>query len=121
MEQNTKITMLVIPADSYTPIQVKKLHSGLNTLQALVGGDIEGLPSRFDWIAYGNAEAKLIGLPFNLRAHLFLVQFAGHNPSDKICGDVVITGIDDEGYDIDVPDSILAIFPKALQQYNLIS
>ncbi|MFT4471858.1 DUF3846 domain-containing protein [Arthrobacter sulfonylureivorans] len=74
------------------------LPNTLEALQQAVGGYIEGLPSPLDdgWAAYGNEDAKIIGLEYNPVAHVVLVKFGGHNPRDPITGPVVITGFDND-------------------------
>lgn len=90
------------------PLEVDLLP-GLPGLQAAVGGYIEALPSRDDqgWVAYGNEEAKLLGLRPNLVAHALLVQLAGHNAGDILRGSVVFCGQDDAGNQTDVPADLM--------------
>jgi hypothetical protein len=107
-------SVIIIPANPAEPVRRETVTSNLDTAQSIVGGWIEGLPSNMDegWVAYGNEEAKMMGLPLNPRAHATLVALGGHNPQDHLRGNVFIVGIDDEGdgsTPVDVWGKVLAI------------
>lgn len=114
---STQATAIIIPADQEQPIRRETIANDLTATQGIVGGWIEGLPSNVDegWVAYGNEEAKLIGLPINERAHEALVTLGGHNPADMLRGNVVILGTTDEGEWVDVPEGLLEKFQAAAQ------
>ncbi|QAY16148.1 hypothetical protein SEA_SONALI_36 [Arthrobacter phage Sonali] len=100
------ITALIIPADESQAPVLAPIEPSLARAQRLVGGYLEGLPSDTEagWVAYGNEESKIYGLPANLRAHAVLVELGGHNPADVLQGLVFLVGFGDDGEWIDVPD-----------------
>lgn len=97
--------VIIIPANPAEAVRRETVTADLTTVQGIVGGYIEGLPSNPDegWVAYGNEDAKMMRLPFNLRAHQVLVTLGGHNPDDVLRGDVLIVGSNDEGELTDTP------------------
>lgn len=80
--------------------------NGLESMQALVGGWLEGLVLANDedneagYVAYGNDEAKLIGMPVNLHAQPFILL----RPDDFLCGPVLFSRVDREGGTIALAD-----------------
>lgn len=107
---STQANAIIIPANEGEPIRQETITADLPTAQGIVGGWIEGLPSKPDkgWVAYGNEESKIMGLPRNFRAHEILVNLGGHNPNDILRGNVFIIGATDDGEWADVPDYMLA-------------
>lgn len=70
--------------------------NGLEQLQALVGGWLEGVDLG-DAFMYVNEEGKIDGLPVNASATLLF--HAVHGPHDIIVGNVVLVGQSDENGD----------------------
>lgn len=106
----TQANAIIIPANEGEPIRQEAITADLSTAQGIVGGWIEGLPSKPNkgWVAYGNEEAKIKGLPRNFRAHAILVNLGAHNPNDTLRGNVFIIGATDDGEWADVPEDMLA-------------
>lgn len=100
---------IIIPANPAEPIRRETISTDLETCKGIVGGWLEGLPSNMEdgWVAYGNEESKIFGLPVNVRAHQALVALGGHNPQDLLRGNVFFIGMDDEGEMIDSPADLL--------------
>jgi len=100
---------IIIPANPAEPIRRETIATDLDTCKGIVGGWLEGLPSNMDegWVAYGNEEAKIIGLQPNIRAHQALVALGGHNPQDLLRGNVFFVGMDDDGDMVDAPADLL--------------
>lgn len=114
---STQAVAIIIPADPAQPIRRESIANDLTAARGIVGGWIEGLPSNVDegWVAYGNEEAKIMGLPTNERAHEALVALGGHNPEDMLRGNVVILGATGDGEWTDVPEGVLEKFQAAAQ------
>ena len=101
-----EITALEVRVDG--TVEVKSIEPELETLQAMVGGYIEGVtPPHGRWTAYVDEEGLLKGLPLNRRATVMARQLGA--------GDVILVGpavflgpADDEGYDTDVTAEVLA-------------
>lgn len=106
---------ILIPADENLPVcQIET--SGLESLQAAVGGYIESLPvpGEPNATAYINEEGKLQGLPANYRASLIWAQNEMLYPGDFICGDLIITGFNNEtGEQQPLPESLCSDLPRA--------
>jgi hypothetical protein len=98
--QNQTMTIETLPADG-----------GLDALQALVGGDIEGV-AHWDgerdgehFSLFGHAEARIIGLPLTC-----LVELPSGRGFIDMLGPVVLCGCDADGEDRDLTDAeIMAI------------
>ena len=83
-----KKNMLVIKTDG--TVEVKD-HGGLESLQAAVGGWIEGISIGSAAMMYCNEEGKCNALPPNyIATTMFQSRFG---KVDVICGDVVIVGV----------------------------
>jgi len=83
--------------------------SGLEDLNRMVGGGIEGIPCRArpDAYTYINGEGKWEGLPVNEVAFEFLRRtgtelFEG----DFIAGNMIVVGMGDDGEDHDAPHDL---------------
>lgn len=87
---STTCTALIVPARLSQPVHIQRIDASLNTLQALVEGNIEAI-TRGDWHAYLNDEGKIINLPPNLRAG-HLLRETGLYLADIFCGNVVFLG-----------------------------
>jgi hypothetical protein len=101
------ITILYVPPDG--PAEVRDIDPTLDTLQGLVGGNIQAI-SGPGWTAYLNEEGKLLGLPGNavataLAARLGWIYLFG----DLLVGPVIFCGPpdDDDGYDTSVVKQVL--------------
>lgn len=90
--------------------RVEDIDPGLDTLQGLVGGYIEAAPTDGSVTVYVNEEGKLTGLPYNEVGTALYYKLAPFMAGqDVLVGTIVIVGpVDDEGYDTDLPDEILA-------------
>ena len=107
-------TALVVSPDgtaTFTPI------TGLSGMRAAVGGDIEAFPIPLDLgvAAYGNEQAKLIGMERNVNAHRILdaIGWQAH-PNDYPTGPIAFFGLvnthsEDGWMETDVPQSVLDI------------
>lgn len=107
----TATLALVVPADRTAPLSYVLIPpDGLDQLQQLVGGYIEGVPSQHHGLAaWCNEEGRLRGLPLNDRATSWWQRHGfdvGHD--DDLRGDVVFHGVNDEGDEADVPASVVA-------------
>lgn len=81
---------------------------GLEQIQKIVGGWIEGVYLGPDMTAFVNEEGKLLNLPFNERATK-LFQKTHPMTEDYLCGNLVIFGpIDEDGEVTDITAQILA-------------
>ena len=82
----------------------------LESLQALVGGNIEGikLSRRYKAFSYVNEDGIALGLPFNRVATAVCTIFgAGLGSGDFIKGPMVVVGdADKDGNDTDVPEEL---------------
>ena len=101
----TTCTALIIPADTAAPARVETIDARLDTLQALVGGNIEAV-SNDDWHFYLNEEGKLLGLAPNRRAAHLVFEGTGVL-TDVYCGDVVVLGDTEDGDEADVPEHLI--------------
>lgn len=95
---------LIIPADPARPARTQAITADLDTLQQLVGGNIEAV-SGDDWHFYLNEEGKILGLEPNVRAGALVLQLTG-DLQDVYCGEVVFLGETDDGDEADVPASV---------------
>ncbi|WP_240974874.1 DUF3846 domain-containing protein [Crystallibacter degradans] len=98
-------TALIIPADLNEPARVETIDAGLETLQTLVGGNIEAV-SGGDWHFYLNEEGKILGLDWNRRAALLVLQETGVL-ADLYCGNTVFLGETRDGDEGDVPRDLI--------------
>ena len=110
MTTNKTIQIMAIPADESRPVELRKIDSGLSSMQAEVGGNIECLETEtFD--LWTNEEGRLVGLPTNHRAIRLTAQvgpLAGWGYLHHLLGDVFITGgVDDEGETLSLDDQTL--------------
>jgi len=99
------LTLIIIPADTAKPIELREADTELATLQAIVGGYIELVP---DWHehegrscdVFCNERGRPEGLPVNARAtDGWLKALEGKGPlryAPVLYGDVVITPPTDE-------------------------
>lgn len=99
-------TALIIPANEAEPARVETIDTGLETLQTLVGGNIEAVSAE-DWHFYLNEEGKILGLAPNRRAGQLVRDETGRL-SDIYCGDVVVVGETVDGDEADVPERLIA-------------
>lgn len=112
------ITALVVPCDG-TPAHLTSITPDLDTLQRLVGGDIEALNLTGDAAVYLAQEGKFLGLPVNAAMNrLVAVAQVGLHPGDFIVGQCVVTGSRNragraDGGDHDVPASVLDLCARA--------
>lgn len=82
--------------------------NGLEDLQALVGGPIEGLPHSEEILGYVHEEGKLEALPENHMATFAYAQVLARG--DRIVGPCVLVGIDPETHEeVDAPDRVLVL------------
>ncbi len=95
---------LIVPADESQPVRVETIGIGLESLQSLVGGNIEVVRGD-DWYFYLNEEGKILGLEPNVRAGALFLKLTG-DIQDLYCGDVVFLGETPHGYDADVPANV---------------
>ena len=90
MTTNKTIQIMSIPADESRPVELRKIDSGLSSMQAEVGGNIECLETEtFD--LWTNEEGRLVGLPTNHRAIRLTAQvgpLAGWGYLHHLLGDV---------------------------------
>lgn len=85
--------------------------SALTWLQTTVGGYIEGIGGYVgdaEWMAYCDEEGKMKSKPINAVATR-LAHLAGWPVGDVLCGTVVFVGLDADGDNADVPDSLVAL------------
>lgn len=113
------IKALAIPADTDQPMRWVQIDTeDLDTMQQLVGGDIEFTPVDGEVELMLNEEGKLRGLPHNPRAQLILWAPWLANPEavtprlDPLDGDAVVLGApDDEG-------NSTSLTPEQVQRYT---
>lgn len=87
-----KIKVLVV--EPMTPCRVQEISTGLESMQAIVGGYIEEVTPFTDPVAIVcNEEGKMLGLPFNRP----LVDRHGL-PYDILCGTFLIAGVEGEHF-----------------------
>ena len=84
------IKVLVLPTGK--PAEVREIASGLEAMQAVVGGYIEAVAINEHVTLWCNEEGKLTGLPLNLRAPSDPMF-----PHDIIAGDCFLTRIGSNG------------------------
>jgi hypothetical protein len=102
------IKILYIPPTG--PVATREIQPTLESLQGLVGGDIEAIGGT-DWTAYLNEEGKLAGLPANPRAGR-LADALGWTflPGDFLVGPVVFCGgVDSNGDETPVTERVLTL------------
>lgn len=110
--ETTTIDVLVIEPGSWKA-QRKTVERGLQSMQSLVGGNIEALSLTDEVSAYINEDGKAEQLPRNeagdrLVKHALSTVGRGLIPGDWIAGPLVLMGQpDDEGWDTSVPESVL--------------
>jgi hypothetical protein len=93
------------------PPETHHLSADLDTLQRIVGGNLEAvdLPEAGAH-AYCNEEGKLLGLPVNLTATGIIDRLQpGFARRDLLCGDVGFLGTGPGGEEADVPPTLLAV------------
>lgn len=95
---------LIIPADPAQAARTEAITADLETLQHLVGGNIEAVSGK-DWHFYLNEEGKILGLEPNVRAGALVLELTG-DLTDVYCGDVVFLGETADGDEADVPASV---------------
>lgn len=100
---------LYVPAQGVSRLVDYDDKDNLRALQEAVGGSIEGIRGE-KFYAYGNDEAKLISLPFNVMGTRLACWGGWYGcGSDVLAGPVVFFGLGDgEGYDTSVSDEVLA-------------
>lgn len=98
--------ILVHPAADAKVLIVDATNT-LESLQALVGGMIEGISVVAGVDGYINEEGKILGMPPNVKI-----------PYDMICGPIVFTRTDDEGETVSVEDGDLEKVQKWLDASN---
>ncbi|MFP3581357.1 DUF3846 domain-containing protein [Arthrobacter sp. SIMBA_036] len=98
-------TALVIPASLAEPARIETIDAGLETLQALVAGNIEAVTVD-DWHFYLNEEGKIMQLAPNRRAAELMLEETGVL-TDVYCGDVVLLGETADGDEADVPEHLI--------------
>lgn len=98
------ITVAVLTTDAPT-IEVRKIDSGLNAMQKIVGGLIEmvSLSDNVDLVC--NEEGRLIGLPLNFKI--------GQMP---IVGDVFFTRHNDEGESVSLTEDDVNYLSELVKQ-----
>lgn len=96
---------LIIPARVSEALRVQPIDARLETLQNLVGGDIESV-TRGDWHVYLNAEGTIISMPSNLRA-VQLMYDCGLDLAGVARGTAVFLGHGDHGEEADVPEHLI--------------
>lgn len=104
------IEVLRIPVDG--PVRLLTVDDGLDSMQALVGGDIEMIQGP-GWSAFIDEEGKFKPLPLNRLATRVAGEVgwpgAGY---DVLLGPVVFLGVpDEEGNDTSVTEIITDLFP----------
>lgn len=98
-------TALIIPTNTAEPARVETIDAGLQSLQTLVGGNIEAVSAQ-DWHFYLNEEGKILGLAPNRRACELVLEETG-GLFDIYCGDVVALGETDDGGEGNVPERLI--------------
>lgn len=93
--------LMALPDGSVTK---KKIAPGLESLQAEIGGFLEGIQLRPDVICYFDEEGQLKGLPYNETATRWLSKF-GHQ--FRLVGPMLVVGLTKDGDDTDVPQDVL--------------
>ena len=111
MSTKEMIQIMAIPADESRPVEIRTIDSGLESMQAEVGGNIECLATEaFDlWL---NEEGRITGLPTNHRAIRLTAAIGpvgGYGYLHHLLGDVFITGgvDDDTGETLSLDDQTL--------------
>ncbi|WP_353748066.1 MULTISPECIES: DUF3846 domain-containing protein [unclassified Paenarthrobacter] len=98
-------TALIIPANLTEPARAETIHTGLETLQAYVAGNIEAVTVD-DWHFYLNEEGKIMQLAPNRRVAQLVLEETGVL-ADVYCGDVVVLGETADGDEADVPEHLI--------------
>jgi hypothetical protein len=98
---STTCTALIVPAKLAEPVRIASLATGLETLQRVVGGDVESV-KRGDWDVYFNSLGRLSNLPSNIRATQ-LMHEGGLDLPDVIRGTAVFLGHTEHGGPAEVP------------------
>lgn len=90
----SKETLKILVVEPMTPPTVQEIDGSLESMQRIVGGDIEAVYPFDDPVAIVcHGEGKLLGLPMN-RA---LTDESGV-PYDIVCGTFFVVGIGDEDF-----------------------
>jgi hypothetical protein len=104
---------ILMPVDQFAPISVVEFdQSDYTQITKLIGGTFGVTDTlRPDASVWYHDEGKILGLPVNRRASLFLwvhrTEFRGY---DALMGDVLILGpADDEGNTTSVPDELVEL------------
>ena len=94
--------------------EVTYIKKPSESLKSIVGGDIEGLTfaGHTDFILFINEIGKIIELPVNALASVFSLEFVSEIP--MIYGNVVISGLDEDGDICDLTDEQVRKFSKIL-------
>lgn len=82
-----------------TRIEMHPTHGAafhLSELHIVVGGYIEAVHLKDGRVMWVNEEGKLRALPVN-EAATVIAHASGHDPTDMIVGDVIITTVDEAG------------------------
>ena len=122
MSELKKTKAIFIPVDYKKPVSLVYI-SGYESIQGLVGGYIQGLPIyQFDnvktsdqFIMYVNEEGLLKSLVANKRADNIISRFAngkGYLFAGGLVGDAVLSRLDEEGDEMDIPTYISDVFVK---------
>jgi hypothetical protein len=103
----------IIPADTTQPIRFEEIEAeALQTLQTLVGGDVQLVVLRtLGMNMYVNENGKLEELPVNFRATFLCHEINAIFPHDYINGDAVFLGPvdEDEGEDTSLAADQIAL------------
>lgn len=106
---------ILISAEPSTRPRVIDVSNGLTDLQGLVGGYIDVVRVGDELSVYINDEGKLIGLPPNALATMWLSVIGAIFPNDYIAGDAVVLWFDPEtGEDRGIPQDKLDGFLEIL-------
>ncbi|MBB0995711.1 DUF3846 domain-containing protein [Dietzia maris] len=105
------IKALYIPADDTEEVRIAELEQGdYREYQRFVEGDFDIVsPASGELSFFINDEGKLVGLPVNVRASLWLYSldpaWEGH---DILMGNVIVAGgVDEDGETMGVPQEVL--------------
>ncbi len=109
-------TALIIPANPNTPACIETIDAGLDTLQTLVGGNIEAVSGQ-DWHFYLNEEGKILNLTPNRRAAYLVLEETGVL-TDVYCGDVVFLGETGDGDEGNVPEHLTDLAQQLFELHH---
>ncbi len=109
------ISAIIIPATG--PATVGEIPQDIRTLQGIVGGYIEAIPTMHNEngeaqaMFWCNEEGKLQGLPINRRATALWYALAGGPTGDTLCGTIILTGGNDgEGDILPAPGQLIDLW-----------